>query len=285
VLEKSSYLFKPAPAWRLRASENRDTPPPPSTPLGQNPPTGAIINYWIKEGQKGKVTLTISDSAGHLVQRYSSNDKPAELPADRYFEEGWLGKNEQISAEPGMHRFVWDLRYPRPLVLKYRYSIAAVWDKGTPLSPEGTLVLPGYYTLDLNVNGKHNTQSLQVKLDPRVRTTPPALREQLGLANKVDSALVSAVLVYRQITGILHNKENDKLSASVADSLTALITDKENSFSRVTNVLVDLSQAVKSADSAPTQGQQAVFRHYHIQLKHLLERWQKTRAAMNMSKT
>jgi len=278
VLAKSVYLFKPAPAWRLRSSENRDTPPPPSTPLGQNPPTGAIIDYWL-DGQKGEVTLTISDSTGHEIQKFSSTDIPPELPADRYFQQEWLQEELQLSAKPGMHRFVWDLRYPRPPALKYRYSIAAVWDKGTPLLPDGALVLPGHYRVTLTIDGESQTQPLQVKLDPRILVTLSALQEQLALAIKVDSALAYAVSMHRQIKAILE-KEKEKLPSAVADSLLALTTGKENSFSAVANVLAGLSDAVKSADSAPTQGQQTVYREYQNLLNHLLKRWQKNEAVL-----
>jgi hypothetical protein len=279
-----SYLFKPAPAWRLRSSENRDTPPPPSTPLGQNPPTGAIIDYWIKEQQESEVTLTISDSTGHEIQKFSSNDIAAELPADRYFQKGWLREELRLSNEPGMHRFVWDLRYPRPPALKYRYSIAAIWDKGTPILPDGALVLPGHYTVTLTAGGKSHTQSLQVKLDPRTHVTHSALQEQLALAIKVDSTLARAVSMHREINKILE-KEKEKLPFAIADSLVALTTGKDNSFSAVANVLASLSDAVKKADSAPTQGQQEVYREYQDRLDRLLERWQKTEAEINKEKS
>jgi photosystem II stability/assembly factor-like uncharacterized protein len=284
VTAAPSYLFEPSPAWRLRSSENQDTPPPPSTPLGQNPPTGAIIDYWIKEQQEGEVTLTISDSTGHEIQKFSSNDIPAELPADRYFQKGWLREELRLSNEPGMHRFVWDLRYPRPPALKYKYSIAAVWDKGTPILPEGALVLPGRYTVTLTVDGKSHTQSFQVKLDPRIHAALSALHGQLALAIKVDSTLARAVSMHRKINAILE-KEKDNLPSAIVDSVIALTNAKDNSISEVANVLANLSDAVKKADSAPTQGQQEVFSEYRDQLDHLLKRWEKTETAMNKEKS
>ncbi|HEX5498192.1 MAG TPA: hypothetical protein VFX03_03155, partial [Thermomicrobiales bacterium] len=71
-----AHLFAPAPAIRLRASENRDTPPPPSEPLAKNPPNGAIIDYWLKDAANGPVTLTIRDASGKVVREFSSAAKP-----------------------------------------------------------------------------------------------------------------------------------------------------------------------------------------------------------------
>src|SRR5262249_47241189 len=48
IAEEPVHLFTPAAAIRLRKSENRDTPLPPETPAGTNPPTGAVIDYVLK---------------------------------------------------------------------------------------------------------------------------------------------------------------------------------------------------------------------------------------------
>ena len=171
ISEEPVHLFSPAQTWRLRNDENRDTPWPPSTPLGQNPPAGAIIDYWLKDNAHGPVTLTISDSEGNIVKQFSSDEKVKKLPAHRYFEKGWLAKTKHLYSTAGMHRFVWNLRYPRPSALQYRYSIAAIWTDGTPVVPEGPLVLPGRYTVSLRVNGKTYSRPLIIKLDPRVHVS------------------------------------------------------------------------------------------------------------------
>ncbi len=48
IKSQSVFLFQPKDAWRMRGNTNNDTPWPPSTPLGQNPPDGAIIDYYFK---------------------------------------------------------------------------------------------------------------------------------------------------------------------------------------------------------------------------------------------
>ncbi|HET7600750.1 MAG TPA: hypothetical protein VFK09_10680, partial [Gemmatimonadales bacterium] len=155
LASRPAHLFRPAAAIRLRESENRDTPPPPTTPLGENPPTGAVIDYWLGAAPSGPVALTIKDGAGRVVRRFSSDDPPDSLPAEsRYFEAGWVETPRRVATTPGMHRFVWDLRLPRPRALSYEYSIAAVWQVGAPLEPRGPLVLPGRYGVTLEANGQ-----------------------------------------------------------------------------------------------------------------------------------
>src|SRR5204863_7801326 len=129
-------------ATRLRGNQNKDTPLPPEEPMGENPPTGALVDYWLAADAKDAVTLEIHDAAGKLVRRWSSADAPRKLKSERYFAESWLEPPEQLSAKAGAHRFVWDLRYPRPRAPQYEYSIAAVHGLDTTLLPAGPLAPP-----------------------------------------------------------------------------------------------------------------------------------------------
>jgi hypothetical protein len=114
------------------------------------------------------VTLDIRDSAGALVRHYSSTDKPMDLPAERYFAAGWVRPDPVLAATPGAHRWVWDLRRPRPRAVSYNYSIAAIWGLSTPLDPRGQFVPPGRYTAVLTVNGHSQSASFDLLADPRV---------------------------------------------------------------------------------------------------------------------
>src|SRR5205823_1092518 len=48
VIKGRAFLFRPELAYRVRRNVNTDTPLPPEEPAGQNPPDGAIINYYLK---------------------------------------------------------------------------------------------------------------------------------------------------------------------------------------------------------------------------------------------
>jgi len=282
-------LFPPRPALRVRHDENRDTPWPPSTPLGQNPPAGAVLDYWLPSAAGGAVTLTIRDAAGKDVRRFSSEDSAERLEADRYFEEAWLGPDGERpaggtpyggrppSAGAGMHRFVWDLRYPRPPSLGYSYSISAVWREGEPVEPEGPLVLPGRYTVTLSAGGVTSTDTLVVKADPRVEVSREALAEQLDLALAIDSALARAVGAYREVEAAL---DRGGLPGSTADSLRALAEGGGDtgagapSLRSVAGVLSSLAGRVQGADAAPAAGLRDVLDSYREDLDGLVARWE-----------
>ena len=269
---RPAHLFAPLTATRLRNDENRDTPWPPGTPVAKNPPTGAVLDYWLASEANGPVTLTVRDAAGRVVRTFSSGDSAEHLPSSQYFENGWLGPEPTVSAAAGMHRFVWDLRYRRPDALSYDYSIAGVWHEGTPLDPRGPLALPGRYTVTLGVSGATYTEPLTVRMDPRVHVAEAALRAQFALAQAVDSTLGRAVAAHREITNLLAGRKAT-LPAAAVDSLNAIADGGMPSLSSVAAVLSSLATAVVAADAAPTQGEQAVLREYTRQLDALLARW------------
>src|SRR2546422_11710668 len=62
---------RPAPAVRVRWNENTDTPLPPDEPAGQNPPDGAILDYYLAHAASGPVTLEVLDARGNVVRRAS----------------------------------------------------------------------------------------------------------------------------------------------------------------------------------------------------------------------
>ncbi len=187
LADAPAHLFAPAPAYRLRISNYHGEPMPPEIPHAFNPPTGAIIDYMIGAHTPGPVTLSIFDSDGRLVRRFKSTDpQPAEPVVN--FRDIWKAPRTPLSAQPGMHRFVWDLRHTPPHTLKPAYSQPAVLH-GTPLGPLGFYAMPGQYTVMLSIDGKDYKQPLSVKLDPRVRANHAALQAQADLARAITGAI------------------------------------------------------------------------------------------------
>ncbi len=276
VAAAPAYLFRPDTAIRLRADENRDTPWPPSTPLGENPPTGAVIDYWLADSTSGAVTLAVKDAAGALVRRFSSDEPPPELPAERYFTKDWLGAPQRLSTAAGMHRYVWDLRGPRPPALHYEHSIAAVWPEHTPLLPEGALVLPGRYTVTLEAAGSTLTQPLTVTLDPRVHPPAGALESQLALADSIAASLRAAAAADSAIGALLQQKK-----ATAGPDVAGRFADLRSGtggLQEIDGVLASLFTAVESADAAPTRGQRAVYHDYGEKLEAVKARWKELRS-------
>jgi hypothetical protein len=278
------HLFAPRPAVRLRASESHDTPWPPETPLGENPPTGAVIDYWLDRPAPGGVTLTVTDSTGAVSRRFSSEDPPESLAANRYFEAAWLAAPRPLAATAGMHRFVWDLRERTPVAPDYRYGIAAVRTAGTPIRPAGPFVLPGSYTVTLSARGMTVSRPLTVRLDPRLQVSERDLREQLERTRSSIVVLERGVAVLREIEGV-RKARGGQLPAALADSLARLTGADDSSLRSATRTLSGLVDGLQSADAAPTQGMKAALEDCVRRVDGLVARWRKLEATIAASGT
>lgn len=279
VAAEPAHLFAPAPAVRLRGSESHDTPWPPETPLGENPPTGAVIDYSLGSRAGDGVTLTITDGTGALVRRFSSADRPESLTARRYFEAEWVGAPRVLANSAGMHRFLWDLRYPRPAAPSYSYSIAAVRKEGTPIQPLGPFALPGRYTVTLAANGVTRSQPLVVRLDPRVKVSQQDLRDQLELTRAAVGSLERGMAATREIER-RRATHGSSLAAALADSLVRIAGGDEPNLRSETGRLAGLISELQSADAAPSQGMSDAVRECSLRVESLIERWRRIEAAL-----
>jgi photosystem II stability/assembly factor-like uncharacterized protein len=188
TFDGDAVLFKPGAAIRFEWNKWPDTPLPPWEPAGQNPPDGAIIDYYLKGPASGAVTLEILNGTGTLVRRYSSDDKPREIRDEGNVPYYWIRPTRVVSTAAGIHRFVWDLHYPPPAGAGANYPISATPGDTEP-EPKGPWVVPGTYTVKLTANGKSSTQPLVVKMDPRVKSGALALQQQFALSKKVYDAI------------------------------------------------------------------------------------------------
>ncbi|HET7440989.1 MAG TPA: glycoside hydrolase [Terriglobales bacterium] len=274
MTDSQAHLFAPQLTYRIRHNNNTDTPLPPEEPAGKNPPDGAMLDYYLKSAAGGPMTLEIFDSSGTLVRRFSPTDKPATLEEkEMVVPHYWVRPPQVLSAEAGMHRFIWDLRYPAPDSLTHEYPISAIY-RDTPLYPLGPLVLPGNYTVKLTANGTSYTQPLTIKMDPRVKTPPDGLRRQFDLEMKIAEAMhrdYEALQQVRDLRKQLQGLKPPSTQAALAQSLAALekkaaelegteggygaqflSTPEGRGLARLNTALYNLLGVVDSADAAPT---------------------------------
>jgi photosystem II stability/assembly factor-like uncharacterized protein len=182
------HLYTPADAWRVQWSKYTDTPMPPDEPSGENPPDGAVIDYFIGAPAAGPVAIEILDAAGKPVRRFSSADPVAPPATTGNWPAYWMRPARVPSATPGMHRFVWDLRYPPPKAFEFFYPISATPGDTAP-EPRGPWVVPGAYTVRITAGSVAQTQPLVVKMDPRVKTSRADLERQFALSMRLSEAI------------------------------------------------------------------------------------------------
>jgi photosystem II stability/assembly factor-like uncharacterized protein len=169
VRNSSAFLFKPAVAINVIQGSDNGTPQPRDEPLAENPPNGAMIDYYLKTNAAGPVVLEVFDPAGEMIRRYSSEDRPAPVNADTLnIPAFWRPTPEPLSSSAGMHRWIWDLRPTPPPRPAGGPGAGAGGGGGFGFGGRPT-VLPGNYTVRLTVDGQTLTQPLVVKMDPRAR--------------------------------------------------------------------------------------------------------------------
>jgi Sortilin, neurotensin receptor 3, len=196
-----SRLFQPQVATRIQRSTNPDTPLPPETPMGQNPPDGAVLDYVLKASAK-LVTMEILDAAGKVVRRFASDDKPEPFDAKEInVPTYWVRQERVLSAAAGMHRWVWDVRYPKPKSFESDYPISAI-PHDTPAGPLGPVVVPGEYTVRLTVDGVSTTRRLKVRLDPRVPATAADLQAMLAAEQRAAADLSASYAALQQVRAL-----------------------------------------------------------------------------------
>jgi photosystem II stability/assembly factor-like uncharacterized protein len=215
----AAFLFKPELAYRVRWDTNTDTPLPPDFPAGENPPDGAVINYYLGSAASAPVTLEIRDGAGKVVRRWSSADKPQSISPDLSIPTYWVRPPQWLSDTAGMHRFLWDMHYAPVPGIAPSYPIAAV-PHNTAAQPTSPWAMPGEYTVVLTASGKSYTQPLTVKMDPRVKTPLAGLKEQFTESMelyqplmKVSPAFDQAMAVRKQLDLLKKQAQGDTLAA------------------------------------------------------------------------
>ena len=317
VAKSEEFLFKPATAYRVRRDTNTDTPIPSDEPTAQNPPDGAIIDYFLALPTTAPVTLEILDGQGKLVRKFSDSDKPepsSEALAKELIPKYWIPLPRILSTAAGMHRWVWDLHYPPPRATRPEYPISAV-PGDTPRVPQGPTALPGQYTIRLTVRGLMLTEPLTVKMDPRVRTSQEGLalefqkRQLLAkMMTQNTETLTQARALREQMqkltgktptasTASAGGSAGEKISGALADAVSAF--DKKlgailggaggpggfgaarsasPTLGRSAGAIAGLYGELDRADAAPTAAQLAAIDATEKDFSAILKLWQEFQA-------
>jgi hypothetical protein len=293
-------LFRPADAYRMQRSTWTDTPLPPDEPLAENPPAGAVIDFFLPHDASRPVMLEVLDSSDRLVRRFRSDDPPqpsAEELARELIPPYWIKPPRVLPAQGGMHRWVWDLRYAAPFATTRGYPISAV-PRATPRGPEGPLALPGRYLVRLTVESHRFEVPLTVKVDPRVRLPSGALEDQLrlatelaGLLSESSRALLAAKSAQAQLKALAPAGATAEAVRAYQTRLAELLgsTDKKEDKEQeqaapkkllpgVQGDIATLFTEVTRADAAPTVAQLSATDTARHALTGLVSSWRQLQA-------
>lgn len=296
VRDREAHLFKPQLAHRVRRSVNTDTPIPQEEPMGQNPPDGAIINYYLKSEVR-EVTLEIRDSSNALVRSFSSADKDEQLDEARLaYPNYWFRQPQRLSTKAGMQRFVWDLHYAPPAGFPRAYPISAIY-RNTPTVPMGPTVLPGQYIVKLTVNGKSYTEPITVRMDPRVTTPPESIAKMFEISFGSSEAIKKIRGLQAEVSSLRAQLQKLKENAgqgAVRDAVESL--DKkataldggtggaaraggtaDQSLARLATEFNTIMGIAEGADAAPTAQAIAAYLQSKKSLDEMAARWNETK--------
>jgi photosystem II stability/assembly factor-like uncharacterized protein len=277
-------LYQPQTAVRLHYPEEIDK----RQPAGENPPPGAMIDYYFKTAPKDEVTIDIYDTQGKLVRHLSSKEtKEFEQPPE------WPDQVKEVKTIPandGMNRYAWNLRYNDPI------QTPGAFYGGT--GPRGPLALPGGYQVKLTANGKTQTTTLHLVIDPRTKGEEVALQKQFALSQQVTdriSQLHQAVNEIRDVKSqikALHAKfdkdERVKSALTAADDMEKKMSEIEQqliqinlkgsegslAFPVMLNEKFDtFSHLIDGGDREPTKPQMDVFAALSGRLDEQLQKW------------
>jgi photosystem II stability/assembly factor-like uncharacterized protein len=278
-------LYAPQKSVRLYYPDAADT----RRPVGENPPAGALIDYYLASKPAGEVTIDILDSDGKLVRHLSSKsadtkEQPPEWPDQ-------IIPTATLPAGAGMNRFVWNLRYDDPVQIPDAFYVG--------LAPRGPIALPGRYTIKLTANGQMQTATLDLVRDPRVTGPDDGMRQKFALSTEAwhdMDALHRAVNDIRAVkaeVSALHKKYDHKAAAPTllakGDALVAKLEPIEGKLMQVNikgsegnlnfpdmlnEEIYAFAAGLEDADTAPTKQELDTYAGMHADLDAQLALWE-----------
>jgi len=150
------FHVRPGTTWKMYSKRDFDGH---DIFTGENPPYGAIIDFWAKskpDMKDVKITITRADKL--------------------------IATLRPKSVEAGLNRIVWDMRADRavPLTQQEEQNIERQIASGGPAQPRGgPLVDPGgEYTIEVQIGSNKDSKKFNIQDDPRITWFTPADRQK-----------------------------------------------------------------------------------------------------------
>ena len=184
---------------------------------GQNPEPGIVINYFLNSKSTSEIKISFSNDKNKTIKTFSSNTDEN-------------NNNEEIkpTKNPGMNKFIWNMRYPDAKKID---GLGSSSNNGVT----GPVAAPGKYLVNLEVDGKLMSQEFEIKIDPRSKSTASELKKQHSFLmeirdqlSKCHETIQKSYSVKKQI-GEWNNKfTKSKQFKILSESTLTKLTTQEN---------------------------------------------------------
>ncbi|MBC8257974.1 MAG: glycosyl hydrolase [SAR324 cluster bacterium] len=297
-----------SPAFGLPGTNYQETTPDGEKvfrylDMGENPPEGVIVNYFLESVPEQPLELIILDASGKEIDSFTTkiiDETQLEIPVETN-SENLDEEKPSLPNKKGFNCFIWNMRYPGPEI-KIEKALEKPGYKplgrgeggpgGGPLAP------PGTYQVRLKFGNSESdneiTHSFEIVKDPRLETTPEDFAAQFDLSTKirncvseVNAAINSIRRIKRQITELTdrENYDNPELESlqkqleTIETELTQTQYETPSDRLRHPTKLKERMEALVSvvviADAAPPEQAHTVFAHLKAQIDEQLACLQK----------
>lgn len=209
VAQKSAHLFTPMPTYRMGGG-NGST----SKTAGTNHPGGVLVHYYVKDtSATDTISISFKTQGGDLIRKFSTHPNKED-------NEG------KLAVAPGLNRMNWNMRYPGAKTFKGMILWAA--------TTQGPRVVPGTYSVEMNVNGQSQETSFELMKDPRSSASQSDLQAQFDFLMSVRDKLTEtnqAIIDIRkargQIKGVMARSEDESIKTLGKEMLDEMKTIEE----------------------------------------------------------
>jgi photosystem II stability/assembly factor-like uncharacterized protein len=212
----AAFLYRPEITVRVDNDAFPGTPIPPEEPTAENPPNGAVLDYYLP-GTAQAVALRVYDGSRKMVRQVTSAPQPPTHHAPLPIAERWFSKPQSLETSGGMHRFIWNLAWDPSGAPEDNEP-----DDGEGTTPHAPRVAPGTYTVELEVNGETvSTENLIVIKDPRSPATQAQFVQQFATSYTIFHDSQDSRRALAEIAAV--KEQLDMTSADAAAANTQVI--------------------------------------------------------------
>ena len=214
-----------------------------SNTSGTNPTSGIVVFYALNDDLDEELKLQFSDSNDEVIQTFSSKEDPRGRPVredPNFFEEEDQQRNGVPTAEAGLNRFVWNLRYPDVTRLN---GTQILWAGSTA----GQLAPPGTYHVSLWIGDEMVAkESVELMADPRLDVTQEDIMAQFSLVKDIKAKLDTTHKAINKIRDV-----RKEISAALAESGDN--EDAQNLAKEIRKALKEIEEALMQTKAEATQ--------------------------------